>query len=128
MAGTQYALLTSLMAFGRTDHVGRRRLARERRPDWTVFWIATTLLAIPGLLLLFWLWRMRGKRNPSFREEGGAVNRRRGVIRAGGTDPFRSGAWGCRPGTGSSGLDPGRYKTVTPVWIKAISPAWRRGA
>ena len=121
MAGTQYALLTSLMAFGRTTmSAGGGWLAAQT--GWTEFWIATTLLAIPGLLLLFWLWRIAAKRNPSFREEGGAVNRLRGVIRAGGTDPFRSGAWGCRPGTGSSGLDPGGYKTVTTSVDKGDQP------
>ena len=61
MAGTQYALLTSLMAFGRTTlSAGGGWLAAHT--GWTVFWIATTLLAIPGLLLLLWLWR--AQRNP----------------------------------------------------------------
>jgi PAT family beta-lactamase induction signal transducer AmpG len=56
MAGTQYALLTSLMAFGRTTlSAGGGWLAAET--GWVSFWIATTLLAIPGLLLLLWLWR-----------------------------------------------------------------------
>jgi PAT family beta-lactamase induction signal transducer AmpG len=55
MAGTQYALLTSLMAFGRTAlSAGGGWLAAHT--GWTVFWILTTLLAIPGLLLLLWLW------------------------------------------------------------------------
>ncbi len=54
MSATQYALLTSLMAFGRTllssgsgwlaDHV-----------DWAAFFVITTLLAAPGLALLAWL-------------------------------------------------------------------------
>lgn len=61
MAGTQYALLTSLMAFGRTTmSAGGGWLAAET--GWTVFWMATTLLAIPGLLLLFWLWRLEEKK------------------------------------------------------------------
>ena len=56
MAGTQYALLTSLMAFGRTTlSAGGGWLAAHT--GWTLFWTATTLLAIPGLLLLLWLWR-----------------------------------------------------------------------
>ena len=60
MAGTQYALLTSLMAFGRTTlSAGGGWLAAHT--GWTVFWIATTLLAIPGLLLLLWLWRAQRK-------------------------------------------------------------------
>jgi len=55
MAGTQYALLTSLMAFGRTAlSAGGGWLAAHT--GWTVFWILTALLAIPGLLLLLWLW------------------------------------------------------------------------
>jgi len=55
-AGTQYALLTSLMAFGRTvlssgagwlaDHVA-----------WSAFFALTALLAIPGLVLLYALRR-----------------------------------------------------------------------
>ena len=49
----------------------------------------------PGLLLLLWLWRSALKRNPSFGAEGGVVvNRLRGISRAGGTCPFRCGAWG----------------------------------
>ena len=60
MAGTQYALLTSLMAFGRTTlSAGGGWLAAHT--GWTTFWMATTLLAIPGLLLLLWLWRQAEK-------------------------------------------------------------------
>ena len=54
-SATQYALLTSLMALGRTllssgsgwlaDHV-----------DWATFFVITTVLAAPGLVLLAWLW------------------------------------------------------------------------
>ncbi len=53
---TQYALLTSLMAFSRTalssvagwlaDHV-----------DWATFFVITTVAAVPGLLLLLWMMR-----------------------------------------------------------------------
>jgi PAT family beta-lactamase induction signal transducer AmpG len=70
MAGTQYALLTSLMAFGRTTmSAGGGWLAAHT--GWTVFWMATTLLAIPGLLLLFWLWRIAEKETPpSVKKEG----------------------------------------------------------
>jgi PAT family beta-lactamase induction signal transducer AmpG len=70
MAGTQYALLTSLMAFGRTTlSAGGGWLASET--GWTVFWMSTTLLAIPGLLLLFWLWRIAEKETPpSVKKEG----------------------------------------------------------
>jgi len=56
MAGTQYALLTSLMAFGRTTlSAGGGWMAAQT--GWAMFWLLTTLLAIPGLLLLMWLWR-----------------------------------------------------------------------
>ncbi len=51
---TQYALLSSFMAFGRTllsssggalaDHV-----------DWVTFFLVTTIAALPGLLLLVWM-------------------------------------------------------------------------
>jgi len=63
MAGTQYALLTSLMAFGRTAlSAGGGWLASHT--GWTVFWVLTTLLAIPGLLLLLWLWHATEKETP----------------------------------------------------------------
>jgi MFS transporter, PAT family, beta-lactamase induction signal transducer AmpG len=70
MAGTQYALLTSLMAFGRTTmSAGGGWLAAET--GWTVFWAATTLLAVPGLLLLLWLWHIAQKETPpSAKKEG----------------------------------------------------------
>jgi PAT family beta-lactamase induction signal transducer AmpG len=52
--GTQYALLTSLMAFGRTVlSSGGGWLADQ--VDWVTFFVLTTGLAIPGLLLLAWL-------------------------------------------------------------------------
>jgi len=55
--GTQYALLTSLMAFGRTVlSSGGGWLADQM--DWVTFFILTTGLAIPGLLLLAWLIRL----------------------------------------------------------------------
>jgi MFS transporter, PAT family, beta-lactamase induction signal transducer AmpG len=70
MAGTQYALLTSLMAFGRTTlSAGGGWLAAHT--GWTVFWMLTTLLAIPGLLLLMWLWHAAEKEGPpSGQKEG----------------------------------------------------------
>jgi len=70
MAGTQYALLTSLMAFGRTTmSAGGGWLAAEA--GWVVFWMVTTLLAVPGLLLLLWLWRIAQKEAPpSVKKEG----------------------------------------------------------
>ena len=63
MAGTQYALLTSLMAAGRTwMAAGGGWLAAHT--GWTAFWALTTLLAVPGLLLLLWLWRTTQKETP----------------------------------------------------------------
>ncbi len=63
MAGTQYALLTSLMAFGRTTmSAGGGWLAAQT--GWPTFWIITTLLAAPGLVLLLWLQRMGHKETP----------------------------------------------------------------
>ncbi len=53
---TQYALLTSVMAFSRTImSSGAGWLADHM--DWTTFFIVTTLAAIPGLLLLLWMIR-----------------------------------------------------------------------
>lgn len=56
---TQYALFSSFMAYGRTimstgsgwviDHLGN---------DWALFWSLTVIMAIPGLLLLFWISRL----------------------------------------------------------------------
>lgn len=56
--GTQYALLTSFMAFGRTIlSSGGGWLADQT--DWVTFFIATTALALPGLLLLMVISRYR---------------------------------------------------------------------
>lgn len=53
---TQYALLSSLMAFSRTVmSSGAGWLADQM--DWTAFFIVTTLAALPGLILLFWMTR-----------------------------------------------------------------------
>ena len=53
---TQYALLTSFMAFSRTVlSSGAGWLADQ--VDWTTFFIATTLAALPGLVLLVWMIR-----------------------------------------------------------------------
>jgi PAT family beta-lactamase induction signal transducer AmpG len=54
---TQYALLTSLMAVGRTMlSSGGGWLADHM--SWASFFVLTTLLAVPGLLLLLWLSRL----------------------------------------------------------------------
>jgi PAT family beta-lactamase induction signal transducer AmpG len=54
---TQYALLSSLMSFGRTLlSTGSGWLAGQL--GWPLFFVASTALAIPGLLLLVWLMRI----------------------------------------------------------------------
>jgi len=54
---TQYALLTSFMAYGRTVmSAGGGWLADQM--DWASFFALTALLAVPGLLLLVWLIRL----------------------------------------------------------------------
>ena len=70
MAGTQYALLTSLMALGRTTlSAGGGWLAAQT--GWTAFWMLTTSLAVPGLLLLLWLWHLGQKETPPSRRKEG---------------------------------------------------------
>lgn len=54
--GTQYALLTSLMAFGRTLFATLSGPLAEQT-GWVVFFLSTTAIAVPGLLLLLWLRR-----------------------------------------------------------------------
>lgn len=51
---TQYALLTSLMAFGRTALAATSGFMAEWL-GWPGFFVATTLLAIPALVLLWYL-------------------------------------------------------------------------
>lgn len=54
---TQYALLTSFMAQGRTWlSSGSGWLADHT--DWATFWTSTMFLAVPGLLLLLWIMRL----------------------------------------------------------------------
>jgi PAT family beta-lactamase induction signal transducer AmpG len=54
---TQYALLTSFMAYGRTlMSSGSGWLADHM--SWFAFWASTSLMAIPGLLLLVWIRRL----------------------------------------------------------------------
>ncbi|MBK7948481.1 MAG: MFS transporter [Deltaproteobacteria bacterium] len=50
-SGTQFAVLTSLMAMGRTLFGGLSGWLATWT-DWPVFWVCTALLALPGLLLL----------------------------------------------------------------------------
>jgi PAT family beta-lactamase induction signal transducer AmpG len=53
---TQYALLTSLMAFSRTAMSAVAGWLADN-VDWVTFFVITTLAAAPGLLLLLWMMR-----------------------------------------------------------------------
>ncbi len=53
---TQYALLTSLMALSRTVLSSSAGWFAERL-DWPGFFVFTTMAAVPGLVLLVWMWR-----------------------------------------------------------------------
>jgi PAT family beta-lactamase induction signal transducer AmpG len=64
MSATQFAVLTSLMAAGRTVLAsGSGWLADQT--DWTTFFVLTTLLAAPGLLLLAYLQRADLRTRPT---------------------------------------------------------------
>lgn len=54
--GTQYALLTSFMAFGRIVLSSSGGWLADHM-DWVSFFIVTTAAALPGLLLLIWITR-----------------------------------------------------------------------
>ena len=60
---TQYALLTSLMAFSRTVMSSGAGWLAER-VDWVSFFIITTVAAVPGLLVLAWLMRSAAAEKP----------------------------------------------------------------
>lgn len=51
---TQYALLSSLMAFGRTLLSAPGGWLADQT-DWIIFFLLTTVAALPGLLLLIWI-------------------------------------------------------------------------
>ena len=52
--GTQYALFTSFMAFGRTWLSAMSGWVADQT-DWVTFFIASTFVALPGLILLLWM-------------------------------------------------------------------------
>lgn len=52
--GTQFALFTSFMAFGRTWLSALSGWFAEHT-DWVTFFIGSTFVALPGLLLLLWM-------------------------------------------------------------------------
>jgi PAT family beta-lactamase induction signal transducer AmpG len=53
---TQYALLTSFMAFGRTLLSSSGGWLADQM-DWVTFFVVTTSAALPGLILLVWITR-----------------------------------------------------------------------
>ena len=52
--GTQYALFTSFMAFGRTWLSAMSGWVADQT-DWVIFFVISTIVALPGLLLLLWM-------------------------------------------------------------------------
>ena len=54
---TQFALLTALAAVGRTYLSRRRRLSSPKWTGWPMFFVFSTLVAMPSLILLAWLQR-----------------------------------------------------------------------
>jgi PAT family beta-lactamase induction signal transducer AmpG len=52
--GTQYALFTSFMAFGRTWLSAMSGWLAEQT-DWVTFFVISTFVALPGLLMLLWM-------------------------------------------------------------------------
>jgi len=54
--GTQYALFTSFMAFGRTWLSAASGWVADQT-DWVTFFIVSTFVALPGLLMLLWMMR-----------------------------------------------------------------------
>ena len=52
--GTQFALLTSLMAFGRTGLAAVSGWVADQT-GWITFFVLSTIVALPGLLLLVWM-------------------------------------------------------------------------
>lgn len=61
---TQYALLTSLMAFGRTLLSSSGGWLADHM-DWIGFFILTTVAALPGLVLLLWIARRFPRFSPT---------------------------------------------------------------
>lgn len=54
--GTQYALFSSFMAFGRTWMSASSGWVAEQT-DWVTFFVISTFMALPGLLMLLWMQR-----------------------------------------------------------------------
>lgn len=56
-SATQFALLSALSAVGRTYLAGPLTPVLVERYDWPMFFVMTVLIALPGLVLLWWLRR-----------------------------------------------------------------------
>lgn len=54
--GTQYALFSSFMAFGRTWMSASSGWIAEQT-DWVTFFVISTFAAVPGLIMLLWMMR-----------------------------------------------------------------------
>lgn len=54
--GTQFALFTSFVAFGRTWLSSASGWVADQT-DWVTFFVASTFVAVPGLLMLIWMIR-----------------------------------------------------------------------
>jgi len=52
--GTQYALFSSFMAFGRTWMSASSGWIAEQT-DWVTFFVISTFAAVPGLIMLLWM-------------------------------------------------------------------------
>jgi PAT family beta-lactamase induction signal transducer AmpG len=61
---TQYALLSSLAAVGRTLVASSSGLMADRM-GWISFFLVTTVVTLPALLLLTWMWRHNNLRSVS---------------------------------------------------------------
>ena len=75
---TQFALLSSVAVIGRTFMAGPAGYAAEKL-GWTGFWGLTVLAAIPGMILLWMMWR-KGYVVQSIRQSG-AVELDEGKLR-----------------------------------------------
>ncbi|MEE8188282.1 MAG: MFS transporter, partial [Kiloniellales bacterium] len=52
--GTQYALFSSFMAFGRTWLSASSGWIADQT-DWVTFFVISTLVAVPGLIMAYWM-------------------------------------------------------------------------
>jgi len=60
--GTQFALMTSISNFGRTSLAASSgAIVDGLDGNWTIFFVMTTLMVIPALLILVWMGKMLGE-------------------------------------------------------------------